>query len=253
MRIAFSGTANTGKTTLIKNFLSVWSNYVTPEKTYRELIKEKDLKHSSSTTTDSQWDILNFMIDQLQSYDKKSKVVFDRCPLDNLVYTLWAHDRGIEGFDKKYVDKCITLTKESMRHLDIIFILEYDASIKIEEDGLRDTNIDYIKEIDNIFKALFAQYEQNYDADVFFPKDDSPAIIILPSNPQRRVDIICEYINADGEPYGDEHSLFNPEKLDELEALVRQQKAALEQETKEKELFSKFGMDIKDKQNNFKL
>jgi len=223
MRIAFSGTANTGKTTLIKNFISVWSNYVTPDKTYRDLIKEKDLKHSSSTTTDSQWDILNFMIDQLQSYDKK------------------------------YVDKCITLTKESMRHLDIIFILEYDASIKIEEDGLRDTNIDYIKEIDNIFKALFAQYEQNYDADVFFPKDDSPAIIILPSDPQRRVDIICEYINADGEPYGDEHSLFNPEKLDELEALVRQQKAALEQETKEKELFSKFGMDIKDKQNNFKL
>ena len=131
MRIAFSGTANTGKTTIINNFLAVWSQYKTPEKTYRDIIKEKNLPHSSSTTTDTQWNILNFMIDQLQSYDKKSKVVFDRCPLDNLAYTLWAYDKGIEGFDKKYVDKCITLTKESMRHLDIIFLLEYDDSIKI--------------------------------------------------------------------------------------------------------------------------
>lgn len=242
MRIAFSGTANTGKTTLIKNFLAVWSNYTTPEKSYRDIIKEKNLPHSSLTTTDTQWDILNFMIDQLQSYDKKSKVAFDRCPLDNLAYTLWAHDKGVDGFDKKYVDKCITLTKESMRHLDIIFLLEYDTSIKIQEDGLRDTNIDYIKEVDNIFKALFAQYEQNYDADVFFPKDDSPGLIILPANPQRRIDIISEYIDSKGELYGDEHSLFNPEKLDELEVLVRQQKAALDQEKKEKELFKKFGL-----------
>ena len=242
MRIAFSGTANTGKTTLIKNFLAVWSQYITPEKTYRDLIKEKNLSHSSSTTTDTQWDILNFMIDQLQSYDKKSKVVFDRCPLDNLAYTLWAHDKGIEGFDKKYVDKCITLTKESMRHLDIIFLLEYDQAIKIKDDELRDTNVEYIKEIDNIFKALFAQYEQNYDADIFFPKNDSPGVIVLPTNPQRRIDIISEYINADGDLYGDEHSLFNPDKLDELEALVKLQKAALEQEEQEKELYKKFGL-----------
>lgn len=242
MRIAFSGTANTGKTTLIKNFLAVWPQYSTPEKSYRDLIKEKNLSHSSSTTVDTQWSILNHMIDQLQTYDKKSKIVFDRCPLDNLAYTLWAYDKGTEGFDKAYVDKCITLTKESMRHLDIIFLLEYDSTIKIQEDDLRDTNIEYIKEIDNIFKALFAQYEQNYDADIFFPKDDSPGIIILPTNPQRRVDIISEYINPEGDLYGDEHSLFNPEKLDELESLVRQQKLALEQEEKEKELFKKFGL-----------
>jgi predicted ATPase len=243
MRIAFSGTANTGKTTLINNFLTVWSQYSTPEKTYRDLITEKNLTHSSSTTTDTQWEILNFMIDQLQSYDKESKVVFDRCPLDNLAYTLWAYEKGIEGFDRKYVDKCITLTKESMRHIDIIFLLRYDPSIKIEKDGTRDADVTYIQEIDNIFNALFEQYKQNYEADIFFPKDDSPGIIELPTNLQRRVDIISEYITPTGELYGDEHSLFNPEKLDELEALVKQQKFALEAEQKEKELFKKFGLN----------
>lgn len=242
MRIAFSGTANTGKTTLIKNFLAVWSQFLSPEKTYRDVIKEKNLSHSSATTTETQWEILNFMIDQLQSYDKKTKVVFDRCPLDNLAYTMWAYEKGIEGFDKEFVEKCITLTKESMRHIDIIFLLKYDESIKIVEDELRDTDIAHIKEVDNIFAALYEQYYQNPEADVFFPKHDSPGIIVLPTNPQRRIDIIAEYLDPSGDVYGDEHSLFNPDKLNELEALVRQQKAALEQEKQEKELFKKFGL-----------
>jgi predicted ATPase len=244
MRIAFSGTANTGKTTLIKNFLAVWSQYKTTEKTYRDIIKEKNLTHSSLTTTDTQWEILNFMIDQLQSFDSKSKVVFDRCPLDNLAYTLWAHEKGIEGFDKEFVNKCITLTKESMRHIDIIFLLKYDESIKIQEDDLRDIDINYIKEIDHIFTALYEQYYQNPEADVFFPKHDSPGVIPLPVNPQRRIDIIAEYLDPQGEVYGDEHSLFNPEKITELEALVKQQKAALEQEKQEKELYKKFGLGL---------
>ena len=41
MRIAFSGTGNSGKSTLLKSFLYTWKNYSTPEKTYRDVIKEK--------------------------------------------------------------------------------------------------------------------------------------------------------------------------------------------------------------------
>ena len=89
---------------------------------------------------------------------------------------------------------------------------------------------------------MYEQYYQNPEADIFFPKHDSPGIIPLPTNPQRRIDIIAEYLDPQGDVYGDEHSLFNPEKLNELEALVKQQKAALEQEQKEKELYKKFGL-----------
>ena len=245
MRIAISGTANTGKSTLVKNILAVWPKYKTPTKTYRDLIKEKNLPHSSLTSVDTQWDILNFMIDQLQSTDKNATVVFDRCPIDNLVYTLWAHDNGVEGFTKEYVDKAIKLTKESMRFLDVIFLLRHDPAIKIIDDELRDTDITYIQEIDNIFDALYIQYRQNYEADIFFPKDDSPGIIVLPTTPKGRIDIISDYISPTGELYGDEDSIFNPEKLNELKALVKQQKAALEAEEKEKELFKKFNIPIK--------
>lgn len=242
MRIAVSGTANTGKSTLVENILAVWPNYKTPSKTYRDLIKEKNLPHSSKTSIDTQWDILNFMLDQLQNTTTKSSIVFDRCPLDNLAYTLWAHDKGIEGFTKEYVDKAIKLTKESMRHIDLILLLKYDSTIKIEEDELRDTSVEYIKEIDEIFDALYLQYRINYEADIFFPKDDSPGIIVLPTGPKQRIEMISEYISPEGEMYGDETSIFNPDNLTELETLVKQQKAALEQEEAEKALFEKFSV-----------
>lgn len=240
MRIAFSGTANTGKTTLIKNFVSVWSKYKTPTKSYRDVIVEKELQHSADTTIETQWAVLEFMIDQLQASSKTDKMVFDRCPLDNLAYTLWAYEKGIEGFDKKFVDKTIKLVKESLRHIDIIFMLRYDPSIKIENDGMRNVDEKYIIEIDNIFGALFAQYEQHYEADIFFPKDDSPGIIVLPTAIQERVDTISQYIDNDGDLFGDEHSIFNPEKLSELEDLVKQQQTALEAEKWEKDLYKKF-------------
>ena len=241
MRIAISGTANTGKTTLIHNFLEVWTQYSTPEKTYRDVITNNNY-HSDNTTTETQWNILNFMVDQLQTYNKKDRVIFDRCPLDNLAYTLWAHEKGIEGFDREFVDKCIAITKESMKLLDIIFLLKYDEKITIEDDGIRTTDINYIKEVDNIFSALFSQYEQNYEADIFFPKNDSPGVIVLPTCIKGRIDTIAEYITPTGELYGEETSIFNPDKLNELEQLVKQQQAALEQEKAEKELFKKFGL-----------
>lgn len=240
MRIAISGCQNSGKTTLLTNFLQVWPQYATPEKTYRDLIKEKQLPHSSLATKDTQLDILSFMIQQQGDYKKDSKVVYDRCPIDNLVYTLWCHDKGIDGFDKTFVDQTISLVKESMKSLDIIFLLRYDNSIKIEEDGLRDTNLEYIKEIDNIFDVLYQQYYHNLEADIFFPKNDSPCIIPLPTSGQQRIDIISEYIDPAGNLHGDDVSIFNPNNISELEALVQQQKNALEMEQREKALYNKF-------------
>ena len=240
MRIAISGCQNTGKTTLITNILQVWPQYVTPEKTYRDLIKDKQLPHSSLASKDTQLDILSFMIEQMGDFNKDSKVVYDRCPIDNLVYTLWCHDKGIDGFDKTFVDQTISLVKESMRSLDIIFLLRYDESIKIEDDGLRDTNLEYIKEIDNIFDVLYQQYYHNLESDIFFPKDDSPCIIPLPAGGQQRINIISEYLTPTGELYGDEESIFNPSKLTELEALVQQQKRALEMEQNERAMYEKF-------------
>ena len=86
MRLALSGTASTGKSTLIKDFLVKWPNYTTNTTSYREKLKALNLPHSKKCTQETQWAILNHMVDEMQKFDKNSNVIFDRCPLDNIVY-----------------------------------------------------------------------------------------------------------------------------------------------------------------------
>ena len=130
--------------------------------------------------------------------------------------------------------------RESLRFLDIIFLCRFDEKQSVEDDGVRDTDVDFIKEVDNIFYSLYRQYTENPEADIFFPKGDSPCIIELPHDGQQRIDLISEYVTSEGEMYGEDVSIFND--VNELERLVQQQKAALDQEEKEKELFRKFGI-----------
>jgi|TARA_R110002020_G_scaffold173255_4_gene364068 predicted ATPase len=242
MRIAFSGTGNSGKTTLVKSFLYNWKDYSTPEKTYRDLIQEEGLSHSSATTTDTQKKILNFMIDQVQGSVQADKVVYDRCPLDNLAYSMWCHDKNIEGFTKDFITEQIKLMKESMRFLDIIFLCRFDIKQKVVDDGFRDTDLNFIKEVDNIFSSLYRQYTEHPEADIFFPKSDSPCIILMPDDPQARIDLVGEYVTPDGDMYGDEHSILNPENIEELERLVKLQKEVKDQEDEEARLHQKFGL-----------
>ena len=46
--------------------------------------------------------------------------------------------------------------------------------------------------------------------------------------------------------YGDEESILNPKNIDDLESLVRMQKAELDRAEKEKELFKQFGLKQED-------
>jgi predicted ATPase len=245
MRISISGTAHSGKSSLVKSFLYTWKNYKSPEKTYRDLLKEEGLDHSSKTTTDTQERILDFMVDQLQSNDNTSKVIYDRCPLDNIAYSMWCHDKNKDGFTREFISKQITLARESMRHLDIIFICRYNEHVgktTEKENELREKDPSYIKEVDNILYSLHQQWMQNPESNVFFPKEDTPCLIVLPDDQQQRIDLIAEYVNPQGELFSDEESILNPDNLNELEQLVKSQQASLDQEEKEKELLKKFGI-----------
>ena len=221
MRIAISGTSNIGKTTLIEDFIKEWPNYTKNNYTYRSLLKN----HSKSTDQDTQWMILNNMIDELQKYSKDDYVIFDRCPLDNLIYSLWAN--GYKKVDDAFISKCIPLVKESMRFLDIIFFLPISkmSPVPIVNDGRRESDPEYIQEIDNIFKAIVQQYQCNLNSTPFFPADDSPGVIEIFGNREQRIQLIKQYLNTNGDVFGAEHdTLFSEENLKELKALLEEQK-----------------------------
>jgi len=219
MRIAISGTACQGKTTLITDFLEQWPNYKTPKKTYRDIIKDNNLDHSSKTNKKTQKNILDFMIKEQKKYRSSDNVIFDRCPLDNLVYSMWATEQSDLDIDDKFVQECIPLVRESLSSLDIIFFTPITkvSPVELTEDDLRDTDPKVIEEVDNIFKAMHREYMQN-DESVFFIKDDKPGIIEVFGDRRQRIAILKLYIDAEGDihPGGD---LIDEAMLSDLKAL----------------------------------
>jgi hypothetical protein len=240
MRISISGSANSGKSTLVKAFLNKWPMYNTPSKTYREFLKENNLSHSSNTSDDTQLTILNWMMEEQSKYPSGSKVIYDRCPLDNLVYTLQGNSLG--KISDQTTAATISFVKESMKDIDIIFWLKHNPTIKIVDDVLRDTNEDYIKQTDQLFQGLFDQYMENLEVDVFFPKDDCPAFICLDNTfatVDDRLMFIGEFIDYKGDLIeGD--SLLDPNNLEVLEQMVKDQERETENETRINKIVSEF-------------
>lgn len=200
MRIAISGTACQGKSTLVKDFLDLWPSYKTPEKTYRNVLQENNLSHSSKTNKETQRKILDFMIEEQQKYRSSDNVIFDRCPLDNLVYSMWACEQNNSDIDEEFVSSCIPLVRESFRNLDIIFFIPITkvAAVETVEDGIRDTDQKIIEEVDHIFKAVHRDHEHNPKTNIFVV-DDKPAIIEVFGDRRERIEIIKLYIDAEGD------------------------------------------------------
>ena len=240
MRISFSGCANTGKSTLLRSFLNKWPMYTTPIKTYRDVITENNLTHSSNTSDETQLMILNWMMEEQTKYPKGSKVVYDRCPWDNLAYTL--HGNATGKISDETTAATISFVKESMKELDIIFWIKYNPDIKIVDDNLRDTNEEYIKQTDFIFQGLFDQYMENLEQDVFYPANDCPAIICIDEHfatIDDRLMFIGEFIDYKGDLIeGD--SLLSSDNLNFLEQMVKDQEREQENEERINKIVKEF-------------
>jgi predicted ATPase len=216
MRIAITGASCQGKSTLIQDMLKEWPEMSTPNESYRDILKSKKKAHSKQTDEDVQWDILNHMCDTQQQYRNNDKIIFDRCPIDNIVYSMWSNFHG--NISDDFIEKCIPIVRESMRFIDIIFTLPITASapVEIEDDGIRETDKHYIEEIDQLIKTMYRQWQS--DTSPFFPKNDKPAMIEIFGNRQERIEMIKLYIDADGDAIG-EGGILDPGEIEQLEKL----------------------------------
>ena len=207
MRLAISGTACQGKTTLLKSFIEKWDMYETPKVSYRSLLKPG--AHSKETSMENQWDILNHMIDSMETYDENSYVIYDRCPLDNLIYSMWAFHKGKGDITEAFIEKCIPIVKESMHFLDIIFFVPITnaAQSDIDDDGVRETDSEYIKEIDNLFKAMYTNWAKEDER--FFPKEERAAMVEVFGTTEERIRMLGFYLNDAGDVFGEEDSLVD--------------------------------------------
>lgn len=196
------GCQNNGKSTLIKEFLKKWPMYKEVKSTYRRLLKTNKITANQEGTAESQKVILNAIIDDTQKAIAKGDefLVFDRCVIDNIVYSLWLNEKG------KVSDEFIMDTKriayEAIKVFDIIFYLPLREEINIVPKKGRDIDPVYRQEIDNIFRAVVSTYEKSQG--IFFPKEDCPAVITLEGPPDLRIEQIPLYIKPSGKFFDEE-------------------------------------------------
>jgi hypothetical protein len=234
MRLAISGSACQGKSTLVNDMLKTWPDYKRSDESYRKVLREEKLKINKQVDKDGQWKILNCLVDDILKTSKKDNIIFDRCPIDNLVYSLWSEDKQTSDIDKTFIDKCIPLIKESMRSMDIIFFLPVTKAapveIKIRED--REIDVAFIHEIDHIFKAITYNHMIHGECP-FMEKDDRPPIIEIFGNPEQRIEMLKLYLTERGDLIDDQSSVLSPENIGQMEAVLTAQKKALFEEKQE--------------------
>lgn len=209
--ITVSGTQRIGKSTFIDDFKTNWPMFKSPERTYRDIIKKRGLKINRETSKDTQKIILDAIIENMESYSRKDdNIIFDRCPLDNLVYTLWAYENDVGDIDEEFVAECILKARKAMQRIDLMLLIPISKQNEVENDDgsneLRDNDETYREEIDNLFQGL-KRLRDNGD-NAFFVKDDCAPIIEVFGSREDRITMMKLYFNEDGSFYGDEDSML---------------------------------------------
>jgi predicted ATPase len=239
MRLAISGSACQGKSTLINDMITAWPMYKRSAESYRDVIKAENIPLNEKVTKDGQWRILNCLLNDIKATSKNDNVIFDRCPLDNLVHSLWANHKGTSDIDDDFIKECIPLVHEAMHSLDIIFFTPITklSPIQVEERDTRSANKEFISEIDNIFKAISYQYAKTGESP-FFPKEDRPPIIEVFGDRDTRIAMIKFYIDQNGEIVSDETSVLSNENIDLMEKLILDQQDAYQAQLEEEKFKS---------------
>jgi len=145
MKISFTGTGCSGKSTLLKKCVEYYGDKFTYVREVTRPIARKGLPINEDGNDDTQRAIIDAHIHN----NKLDNVIMDRCIVDGYVYTNW-----LFGQKKVLEETCMyawNTFNDIVNDMDIIF---YCRPLQMEDDGERSTNKDFQKDIDNIMTNL---------------------------------------------------------------------------------------------------
>lgn len=159
MRIAVIGPQNTGKSTFVKDFLEEFSHYTSPKETYRDVIESKSLVVNQKSSLESQKEIRDFMFGQTRQ-NTEYNVIFDRCMIDNYVYTNVQYEKG--EIPKWFVDETEAMMRDTLQQIDMYLFIPTAVSVPLVDDSTRDITASYIDTVNHQFlRILFDLSRKN--------------------------------------------------------------------------------------------
>lgn len=155
MRIAISGTHCMGKTTFIEDFLKKHPEYVYEEEPYHQLQEEHDREFSEEPTLDEFIEQLDYSIKRLDFHAAHPHVIFERCPIDFVAYSMYLAQQEGMNFEDTPVFEMLPEIKETLENLDVIIFLPMTKERHIpcpeSEDGT------YREAVDEILKQIYRE------------------------------------------------------------------------------------------------
>lgn len=183
MRIALIGTHNSGKTTLL-NLMKIdkmFDGYIFEGEKIRE-IHNLGFGINEEAKDDTQLALALTHFATINLHKNRPNLVLDRCLLDNYIYAKYLYNKGIVS--KKVVELIETfLDSYILGNIDLLCVC--DPEFPFEDDGVRDTNKDFQKEIHNMFMDYVHTLNINYP---------SINILHLKGNSNTRLKTIKDFI-----------------------------------------------------------
>lgn len=167
MRIALIGSHSTGKTTvfeMLKQNKDLAHYYFAKEPTHE--IVDYDFKINVESTDCSQLAMLSIYMENMLLPNS----IQDRCILDNYVYALYLHRKGIISNNiVKFIWKKVL---NHIKEYDYLFY--FPIKFPLRDNNFRSVNKEFQEEIDKIFRyVLFTLKEKFQLNNIYFLEGDS--------------------------------------------------------------------------------
>jgi len=175
MRIAVVGAQNVGKTTFVRDFVTKFSNYTTPNVSYRDIVLAKGLKINQETGEESQAAIMQF-IHTLISENKDENIIFDRCLIDNYVYSYCGYLKG--NITSEFIEASKDTMFSHLQFLETIVFIPVSLAVELESDKLRDTDKKFIDTVNQVFIEILLEISKRFAIKVIVLSGDRESRVV---------------------------------------------------------------------------
>lgn len=158
MRIGFSGSGGTGKTTTLLEVNKILE-YPVIEEGVREYLQKNNIKHFRELSPEDIFKMQLWLLEQKEISESKKNFIADRTTIDNFVYALYWLNRE-EAFQRPLQHYMIRCLDHAIKSYDLIIVFPFGA-IPLEDDGIRSSKEMYQFHIQLLIERMLEQVGTN--------------------------------------------------------------------------------------------
>jgi hypothetical protein len=191
LRVAISGSHDTGKSTLIAGFLASCPSYLHEPEAFELLADDIDLSPSEGPAAEGLQTLLEHTLSALIPHPPGALVVFERSPVDYLAYAAATRSSWPAASVASFLAAFVPRVRDSVRNLDLIAFLPVSKDIPPRPGE----SPRYRKRVDEALRR--ALIDDDYD---LFGGAQSPRVVELPAAPERRLSELLRLTSAASRP-----------------------------------------------------